>query len=240
MFQQEIEAEGKKQKLDMLDSAISFSSVDELRDNYLKIKTIDTSFDLETRGNSYGLYLFTGTFYCIFDMPYYYALTESKVSWDENGNFKHTEIPTENNYFYGLMFDKSSYVQSKYISALFLIPPFSSFTQLWGHDSLYHALSHIALEHLPILQEAYSVAGFEPVIDPHLTLFIKMDPLAYAAKLSEFVSNNAILLKVKQGANIQSEQSRLRQNLKLASDFYDGVRKTTKVPAISEQPAVHQ
>gem|GEM_PF-4851962 len=212
LFKQHIEVNGKKENIDILDSSLKFASADDLRKKY-------TTGDLWSRGNSYGLYPFTGAFYCIYDMPYFYTITSLKE--DPKGNLH--QKPTEDNYFYALLIDKLSYVNGGEESRLFLIPPFSAFTQLWGHDSLYHALSHLAQDPIPQTTEPWYVEGFEPILDPYNTLWIQMDPLTFASKLSSFVSNNAILLKVKKGLNVQNEQIRLRKNLGLASKFYNTV-----------------
>ncbi len=240
MFQQEIEVNGKKQMLDILDSSIKFNSVDDLQNDYQKVRE-GQAFAIITRPSSYGLYPFTGAFYCIWDMPYFYALTNELDDWSAEGEWRGKIYPvTEDNYFSGLMIDKSSYIQDGEMRTLFLIPPFSAFTQLWGHDSLYHALSRAAQNQIPSPDVLWDTGSFDPFYDQHQLLFIQMDPLAFAAKFSEFVSNNAILLKVKQGLNLQAEQAKLRKNLDLASKFYDSVRKAPKVPASAVQQVVQQ
>ncbi|HEV2916568.1 MAG TPA: hypothetical protein VGW78_02375 [Candidatus Babeliales bacterium] len=233
LFQQHIEVNGKDQLLDILDSSIKFSSIDDLREKY-------HNFDLWTRGNSYGLFPFTGAFYCIYDMPYYYALTIINETTDEEGKTHITETKSEDLYFYALPIDKTSYLHGQ-VGNLFLIPPFSALTQLWGHDSLYHILSRIAQDPIPHLEhnQPWLVEGFEPVLDPYNILFIKMDPLLFASQLADFVSNNAVLLKIssKAGMSIQTEQARLRKNLEQASKFYRSL--ATKVGKSPEKQRVH-
>lgn len=178
----------------ILTSTLRFSSFDELVAD--QQKGVFTPHAI-----SYGLFPFTGALYCKWDMPYYYA-------------------SEPDNYFFSLTIDKKAYAQDR-CNNLFIIPPFSALTQIFGLDTMYHVISTVALDTIP--QDVVAIDGFEdpfPVQDSTGgILLIKRDPLQHAILSSQFAADNSSLLKVAQGTQWASGEDLLR-NYAQATRFY--------------------
>lgn len=164
----------------------------------------DESNQVKPHATSFGLYPLNGAFYCKYDMPYDYAYTEE--SYFQAGS-----------YFYGLKINKGDYYNNR-CDNLFIIPPFSPLTQLFGLDSMYHALTTVAFKTVP--SEPTEIHGFEIVHDPASILLIQDDPIKHAQRLAAFAAQHAILLKVPQNATWE-DGLQLLENFNLASKFYE-------------------
>jgi hypothetical protein len=141
------------------------------------------------------------------------------------------------NYMYALFINKQSYAQNQ-CENLFIMPPFSPLTQIFGLDSMYHALVKIAFNKLPEKNTLVdNIDGFEPTIDEAGILFIERDPVEQAQRLADFISKNAVLLKISEakqtsGIKIDEEQTRLLNNMKQASGFYSSFLGNGKAPSV--------
>ncbi len=93
-------------------------------------------------------------------------------------------------YTYALFINKKSYSENQ-CDNLFIIPPFGPFIQLFGRDSMYHALTKIAFDTIPT--EITHIGGFEPTHDEAHIFFIKRDPVDQASRFADFISKHAIL-----------------------------------------------
>lgn len=167
-------------KTDVLTSTLKFSSLKEL--------VTDAQKGIFTpHAVSYGLFPFTGIFYCKHDMPYDFA-------------------SEPDNYFIALKIDKKQYATTR-CNNLFIIPPFSALTQLFGLDTMYHVVSTVAMNKIPT--GLVAIDGFEdpfPVQDSSSgTLIIKMDPIKHAELSADFAAKNFSLLKVPYNATWKGE-----------------------------------
>lgn len=192
----EVEGTERSDSEELLESTLMYSTVQELVTAY-------EDNTLEPHAICYGTAPFIGGLYCKWDMPYDYA-TKAE------------------NYFYALPISKKAYVDNN-CNNLFIIPPFSALTQIFGHESMYHVVSKVAMKQVP--DEVVKINGFEPTHDMAGILLIQRDPIKHAQLCSDFLSKNVVMLKVSEekqtaGVSVQVEQDRLRNNLAQASRFY--------------------
>lgn len=160
---------------------------------------------LQPRSLSYGLFPFTGSFYCIHDMPYDYA---------REPQF----------YFYSLSVPKGEYCKN-HCDELFLLPPFCALSQLFGHSTAYHGFSKVAIPHTQMnnVKWGVDVDGFEFVrSDADKVLLLERDPIEQAALLTDFTAKHFTLLKepISVTQSLADEENRLRTDAINAEKFY--------------------
>jgi len=171
---------------------------------------------------SYGTTLLDGCFYASYSCAYEY-------------------FTDKNNYGYALLIDKSAYIKNN-CNDLFIIPPFDTLTQQFAHFGVFHSFSKAAMTKVP--DELIKIDGYAwPVRDTSGTFLITRDPLKHAQLLANYISKNALLIKVPshkvitgeaEEASINRENTQLQANLKQAATFYKSFQATQKAVLMLE------